>query len=135
MTKKLLTAIVVTSLGIATLWTNTAAQTLTMQELHKVEKTRNKVARFVADPKPHVIVELEGGETVKGTVTSMASDSFVIETKANDSREIAYLQVKDIRKKPGAGYWVAVVGATGAASVGALYLTGYLLSKCARCID
>ena len=135
MTKKLLIAIVVTSLGVATFFTNTAAQTLTMQELQKIEKTKNKVARFVADPKPHVIVELEGGETVKGTVASMASDSFAIETKNGDLREIGYLQVKDIRKKPGAGYWVAVAGATGAASVGALYLTAYLLSKCGRCME
>jgi len=134
MIKNLLTALLAMSLTVATLWTSTSAQTLTGQELQKVEKTKSKVARFVADPKPHVIVELEGGETVKGTVASMASDSFVVDSKDNDSREIRYLQVKDIRKKPGAGYWVAAVGLTGAAIVGSAYVAGYVLSKCSACI-
>jgi len=134
MIKNLLTALVMMSLGVATFWTEGSAQTLTNQELQRIEKTKSKVARFMADPKPHVIVELEGGETVKGTVASMASESFVIESKDKDSREIRYLQVKDIRKKPGAGYWVAAAGLTGATIVGAGYLAGYLLSKCAACI-
>jgi len=113
----------------------TSAQTRTMKELQKIAKIKARAASFSNEPKAKVVVELEDGETIKGSVRSIADDSFVVENfNGSGATEIAYLQVKDIRKKPAKGLIVGEVAAAAGASVGLLYLTAFLLSKCSPCI-
>jgi hypothetical protein len=101
----------------------------------KAEAIKSKIAKFGVGPKVNVVVKLEDGETVKGYVSSIAEDSFVVERQGNrGSEQIAYGQVKDVRKKHAAGYVIAAIGAAAGTTVGLLYLTGFLLSKCSPCV-
>jgi hypothetical protein len=72
---------------------------------------------------------------VKGYVKSIGEDSFVVGLAKNAGLvQIPYLQVKEIRKKPTTGSLIALIGGASAASVGLLYLSSFLLSKCSPCI-
>jgi hypothetical protein len=108
-------------------------QTYTPAELQQIAKAKNKVAKLGSGSQVKVIVRLEGGETLKGYVSSIGADGFVLET-SQGPQDIPYFQVKEINKKPSTGQIVAVVGLTGAAAVGIVYGAGYLLSKCSPCI-
>ena len=135
MRKRFLSAIMAAlMIGFAS-FAPTSAQTLTMKELQKTAKIKSKVVRLGNEPKVKVIVELEDGETIKGYVSSIAADSFVVESSdGSGPSDIFYLQVKDIRKKPSGGAIVGRVAAVAGASVGLIYLAGFLLSKCSVCI-
>ena len=111
------------------------AQTLTTKELQKAEKIKSKVAGLGSGPKVRVIVGLLGDETIKGYVSSIGEESFVVErSESVGPREIFYAQVKEVRKKPSTGFLVAEVGAAAGTVVGLFYLSGFLLSKCSPCI-
>ena len=113
----------------------TSAQTRTMKELQQIAKIKARAASFSNEPKTKVVVELADGETIKGSVRSIADDSFVVENfDGSGTTEIAYLQVKDIRKKPAKGLIAGEVAAAAGATVGLLYLTAFMLSKCSPCI-
>ena len=107
-----------------------SAQTPTMNELQRAAKIKSRVSKLGSGPKVKVIVELEDGETIKGYVSSIADDSFVVEEDSGPA-DIPYLQVKAIRKKPSTGLIVATAAG---ATVGLIYLAGFLLSKCSPCI-
>src|SRR4030088_3119335 len=130
MPKNLITVFVVVSLIACSLCGLASAQT--PRELKNAAKVRARVAKLGAGPKVRVIVELADGDTVKGYVKSIGEDSFVVELAKNEGPlQIPYMQVKEIRKKPTTGALVAMIAGAGAAGVGILYLTGFLLSKCA----
>ncbi len=126
-----LTAILIGLINFAPL----DAQTLTKKELQKAEKIKSKVAGLGSGPKVRIIVELLGDETIKGYVSSIGEESFVVErSKGHGPREIFYAQVKEVRKKPSTGFRVAEIGAVAGTVVGLFYLSGFLLSKCSPCI-
>lgn len=107
----------------------------TPKELRKAESIKAKVAKLGTGPRVRVIVELEGGETIKGYISSIADDSFVVERPADRGpRQISYRMVKEVNKKPSTGRIIAAVGVVAGATVGLLYLTSYVLSKCGPCI-
>ena len=107
----------------------------TPKEIRKAESIKAKIARLGTGPGIRVIVKLEGGETIKGYVSSIAEDSFVVERPADRGpRQISYRRVKEVNKKPSTGRIIAAVGVVAGTTVGLLYLTGYLLSKCGPCI-
>ena len=133
MRKPLTSVFVVVSLIACSLSGLASAQT--PRELKNAAKVRASVAKFGSGPKVRVIVLLADGDTVKGYVKSIGEDSFIVELAKNEGPlQIPYMQVKEIRKKPTTGSLIAMIAGAGAASVGILYLTGFLLSKCAPCM-
>lgn len=107
----------------------------TPKEIRKAESVKAKVARLGTGPRVRVIVKLEGGETIKGYVSSIAEDSFVVERPADRGpRQVSYRMVKEVNKKPSTGRIMAGIGLVAATTVGLLYLSAYLLSKCSPCI-
>jgi hypothetical protein len=135
MMKQALSVLLLLSLTLA-FSSSAGAQTYTLQELQQIARTKNKVAKLYSEGRTRVVVQLEGGEVVKGYLDGMKVDTFTLELYDNKgSLEIPYFQVKQINKRISAGKTAAMIGLTAAAGVGVLYGTAFLLSKCGPCME
>jgi len=136
MIRRLLSTVLITTLLCLANTAPLSAQTYTTAELQKIAKVKQKVAKLSSASKPQVIVWLEGGEEIKGYLSSFGENSFVLEQKGHQgTTEIPYFQVKNIRKTLSTEQKVAMAGLMAGVGVGVLYGAAFLLSKCGPCIE
>ncbi|HSS20888.1 MAG TPA: hypothetical protein VLL54_12505 [Pyrinomonadaceae bacterium] len=136
MFRKLLSATLVAGLLVLTSVAPLVGQTYTTAELQKIAKTKARVAKLSNSPNTKVIVQLEGGEEVKGLLSAVGASSFSVEqADARGTLEIPYFQVKEIVKKPSTGQKIGAIGVFAVAGAGVLFGAAYLLSKCGPCME
>jgi len=113
-----------------------SAQTYTTAELQKIAKTKAKVAKLSDGSNAKVIVRLEGGEEIKGSLSSVGANSFAVEqSDSNGTIEIPYFQVKEINKQPSTGRKIGAIAMLAGVGAGVLFGAAYLLSKCSVCME
>ena len=103
------------------------------KDLLRVSKLKAKVESL--GPKTPVIVELIGGDTLKGDIADIAGDRFSLsDRKTGVVVAVLFREVKEVRKKPSPGMVGAEIAAGAGAAVGLLYLISFAASKCGPCI-
>ena len=103
------------------------------KDLLRVSKLKAKVESL--GPKTPVIVELIGGDTLKGDIADIAGDRFSLsDRKTGVVVAVLFREVKEVRKKPSQGVVGVEIAAGAGAAAGLLYLISFAASKCGPCI-